>query len=728
MAPPLKLSHALKIIFLLSSFLTPTLSRDLEMKSTYIVHVMKNSREALFDSTKSYHTSFVSEKSLIHSYEHAMSGFSASLTADEAESLKNLPGVISVRLECTYHPQTTHSPTFLGLTRRTGAWKQTNLGGDTVIGMVDTGIFPGHPSFKGGKMSKRLRNFKGNCLPKSLCNYKIVGARGIIKGNASASPLDFDGHGTHTASTAAGAFVDVNDSAAAGGTASGVAPQAYIAAYKVCNSVETCRESDVLAGMDIAVDDGVDVLSVPLGPRGSGKGVPFYANAVAVGAFAAAGNGILVSLPAGNNGPSASTVDNDMPWALTVAASTIDRRFPAQVLLGNGVELDGESVSQSTNFSSLPLTYIDGGTGGYLDLSGMIVLLEIDLDNPDLQADDVKSAGGSAMILINPEEAGDTHNSYPLPLSIPSTSVSYWAGQEIKAYINSTSSANATILFEGTTFGDPTAPAVSFFSSRGPSKQASGVLKPDILAPGEDIIAAWSPWSLKFKGTMFRIMSGTSVSCAHASAVAAMIKSLHPEWSAAAVKSAMMTTADLVNDHGVPILDEKQSPASAYAMGAGQLNPNKAMDPGLVYDIAMDEYVPFLCGLGYTEAQVMMITQLPANCSFKIPQGQLNSPTFAVSLDRPHTFSRTLTNVIDTSSCYSAHIIKPQGVIVNVRPKRMCFTTRNQKATYSVTFQLSNNRTSWGKSGSVAQGYLTWDSGKHTVRSVIAVTFPGEGY
>ncbi|CAA0842580.1 Subtilisin-like protease SBT1.2 [Striga hermonthica] len=720
MARPLKLSYALKIIFLFSSFLTPTLSRDHE-KTTYIIHVMKNSGEAPFDSTISYHNSFVSKNSLIHSYEHAMSGFSASLTSDEAESLKNHPGVISVRPERIYLLQTTRSPAFLGLTQQTGAWGKTHLGQGITIGVLDTGYYPNHPSFNGSKMSKPHHRWKGTCQPKSLCTSKIVGARGIINGNATASVLDIDGHGTHTASTAAGTFVRV-DNDVAEGTASGVAPQAFLAIYRVCIS-KLCRESDVVAGIDIAIDDGVDVLSVPLASYG--KGVPYYDDATAVGSFAAASNGILVSFAAGNLGPNASTVVNDMPWSLTVGASTIDRRFPAPVKLGNGVELDGESAYQPTNFSSdnlLELIYVDGPLVG-LDVSGKIVLLEVNADNPDYQADDVKFAGGVAMILINPEAAGFTHMSDP-GRSIPSTSVSFSAGQKIKDYINNETSPTAMISFQGTQLGDTTAPAVSYFSSRGPSKQVSGVLKPDILGPGQNIIASWSPWSLKFKGTMFRILSGTSISCSHLSGVAALVKSAHLDWSAAAVKSAIMTTADLVNANGIPILDEKLTPANILAMGAGQVNPNKAVDPGLVYDIAMDDYVPFLCGLGYTESQVMMITQVPANCSLTIPQGQLNYPTFSVSPDFKKTFFyRTVTNVGEASACYSASIVQPQGVAVRVRPSKMCFTSPKQKATYQVTFQLSKNTTSWGKNGSVVHGFLIWDSKKHSVRSVIAATF-----
>ncbi|CAA0811705.1 Subtilisin-like protease SBT1.6 [Striga hermonthica] len=507
----------------------------------------------------------------------------------------------------------------------------------------------------------------------------------------------------------------------AAGTASGVAPRAHLAAYKVCY-VYGCRNSDILVGIDAAIEDGVDVLSVSLLSR---EPMSLYTDPAAIGGFAAAKKGILTSVAAGNNGPSASTVVNDAPWLLTVGASTIDRRIRATAKLGNGLSFDGESVFQPRNFSSQkiwPLVYCKECSSESLakfNVRNKIVLCDGDFIT--WSSRNVKNASGVAMIMAHSEDAGFSHESYLVDL--PSTAVSFWAGQDIKTYINSTSSPRATILFEGTELGDPFSPTVTYYSSRGPSTKFPGVLKPDIIGPGENILAGWSPldpWQL---GTTFQIVSGTSMSCPHLSGVAALLKSAHPDWSVAALKSAIMTTADLINAHDVPILDEKFNPANIYTAGAGHVNLNRALDPGLVYDIAMDEYIPFLCGLGYTEDQVKMITQEPADCSSRIPQGQLNYPTLSAFLGSSQTFSRTVTNMGEPVSCYSVRIVEPLGVNVVVRPSRMCFTRLKQKATYYVTFRRSKKMTYWGNNVSVAQGFLLWDSGKHTVRSVIAVTF-----
>ncbi|CAA0842582.1 Subtilisin-like protease SBT1.2 [Striga hermonthica] len=255
-----------------------------------------------------------------------------------------------------------------------------------------------------------------------------------------------------------------------------MAPQAHLAIYRVCIS-RFCRESNIMVGLDAAIKDGVDILSISLGSSSGGS--PFYDDAIAVGTFAADAKGILVSFAAGNSEPLASTMDNDAPWSLTVGASKIDRRFPATAKLGNGVELDEESVYPPTNFSSmnlLPLVYCPGSLVGF-DVSGKIVLL--DAAKMEYQVEDVKNAGGVAMILVNTKSVEFTHESNLI--SLPSTSVSFSTVQKIKDYIKSTSSPKATIVFQGTQFGDPTALAISYFSSRGPSKRVSGVLKPDIL-------------------------------------------------------------------------------------------------------------------------------------------------------------------------------------------------------------------------------------------------------
>lgn len=730
----------------------PTNGNDMGNLKTYIVHV-KQPKSIL--STKSedldlhsYYRSFLptsvassdKEQSIVYSYQNVITGFAARLTIEEVKAMEEKEGFLSAKPERILSLQTTHSPEFLGLNQRMGVWKGSNFGKGIIIGVLDTGIFPDHPSFSGEGMPPPPRKWKGKCeFDSSKCNNKLIGARSFdigaqaIKGVKADPPLDDDGHGTHTSSTAAGAFVkNAGALGQAKGTASGMAPYAHLAIYKVCFGPD-CPESDILAGLDAAIDDGVDVLSISLG----GDAVPFFQDNIAIGAFRAIEKGIFVSCAAGNSGPFNATLSNEAPWILTVGASTIDRSIKATAKLGNGQEFDGESLFQPGNFPStlLPLVYAgmngsstsalcgEGSLKG-IDVKGKIVLCERGGGIARIaKGEEVKNAGGAGMILMNAETDG--FSTLADPHVLPATHVSYDAGLKIKAYIRSTTKPAVTILFKGTVIGLTDAPIVTSFSSRGPSVASPGILKPDIIGPGVSILAAW-PFSLDnstISKANFNIISGTSMSCPHLSGIAALLKSSHPMWSPAAIKSAIMTTADSVTAQGKPILDQTLQPADLFATGAGHVNPSRANNPGLVYDIQPNEYIPYLCGLGYNDTAVGILAHRPIKCSevSSIPEGQLNYPSFLVALGMSQTFTRTVTNVGEAKSYYTAVIVPPEGVEVSVNPDKLYFSYVNQKVTYSVKFSLK----AYPKiaSNSYSQGYLKWVSDKHTVSSPISVSF-----
>jgi subtilisin family serine protease len=247
------------------------------------------------------------------------------------------------------------------------------------------------------------------------------------------------------------------------------------------------------------------------------------------------------------------------------------------------------------------------------------------------------------MILMNEESDGFTTSADAHVL--PATHVSQAAGVKIKAYINSTATPTAAILFKGTIIGNPLSPIVASFSSRGPNLESPGILKPDIIGPGVSILAAW-PFPLDNRTNSkftFSIISGTSMSCPHLSGIAALLKSSHPYWSPAAIKSAIMTSADAQNFEGKAIVDQTLQPADVFATGAGHVNPTRANDPGLVYDIQPDDYIPYLCGLGYKDNEVGILAHRKIKCSeiTSIPEGELNYPSFSVALGPSQTFTRT---------------------------------------------------------------------------------------
>ncbi|KAI3687489.1 hypothetical protein L1987_81186 [Smallanthus sonchifolius] len=506
-----------------------------------------------------------------------------------------------------------------------------------------------------------------------------------------------------------------------------MAPLAHIAMYKVCDD-DGCGEGDMLAAMDAAIDEGVDVLSISIG---GGTPVPFFRDSIAVGAFAAIQKGIFVSCSAGNDGPFNTSLSNEAPWILTVGASTVDRKVTATVKLGDGVLLNGESLFQPKDFPEtlLPLVYprINGTfcnerSLNNTDVKGKVVICRTGGGIGRIaKGQVVKDAGGAAMIIANSQITGasTTADAHVLPAS----RVSYKDGLRILQYVNSTPSPVAVIVFHGTVIGDKSAPQVTSFSSRGPNLQSPGILKPDIIGPGVSILAAW-PTSIDNTTTSapFNVISGTSMSCPHLSGIATLLKSAHPDWSPASIKSAIMTTADLINLNNEPIQDETELPASLFAVGAGHVNPSKANDPGLIYDIQADDYIPYLCGLGYSSLQVRTIVQKHVSCSniSSIPEAQLNYPSFAITLrgNLTRSYTRTVTNVGDANSSYTVNIVTAPGMNVSVSPSTLVFSAVNQKLSYQVTFIPVGSG-----ANQFVEGALEWKSLKHSVRSPISIQY-----
>ncbi|OEL13285.1 Subtilisin-like protease SBT1.2 [Dichanthelium oligosanthes] len=722
-------------ILLLASVAAAVTGDDLR---TFIVHVHPHESHVFGtteDRTAWYRTFLPEDERLVHSYHHVASGFAARLTKRELDALSAMPGFVAAVPNQVYRLLTTHTPQFLGLDLPRSGRNYTGFGEGVIIGVLDSGIYPFHPSFSGDDMPPPPAKWKGRCdFNASACNNKLIGARSF---ESDPSPLDQDGHGTHTSSTAAGALVPGAQVLGQGsGTASGIAPRAHVAMYKVCG--DECSSADILAGIDAAVGDGCDVISMSLG----GPTLPFYKDSIAIGTFGAVEKGIFVSLAAGNDGPSDSTLSNDAPWMLTVAAGTMDRLIAAQVHLGNGATFDGESVFQPNISTTVtyPLVYAgasstpdanlcgNGSLDGF-DVKGKIVLCDRGVVARLDKGAEVKRAGGFGMILAN--QFADGYSTSADAYVLPASHVSYDAGVDIKKYINSTANPVAQIIFKGTILGTSPAPAITSFSSRGPSVQNPGILKPDITGPGVSVLAAWPfqvgpPSAPVLPGATFNFESGTSMSTPHLSGIAALIKSKHPDWSPAAIKSAIMTTADPTDKSGKPIVNEQHEPANWFATGAGQVNPDKALDPGLVYDIAPAEYIGFLCGM-YTSKEVSVIARRSVDCSTitVIPDSVLNYPSISLTLPSatnstaPVVASRALKNVGEASAVYSARVDIPGTVPVKVTvtPSSLQFTAVNQVLNFTVSV--------WREQSSDAmfvQGSLVWASDKHAVRSPVSIS------
>jgi hypothetical protein len=672
----------------------------------------------------------------LYDYRYALHGFAATLTPAQAEKLKSVPGVISVQEDEMRKMDTISTPGFVGLDGRHGLWNQVGgvrqAGEDVIIGIVDSGIWPESPSFAGRGFDddySEFRSWLGQCVPGeafpvTACNNKLIGARIYDSGFGGPvgvkakfpyeynSARDTEGHGTHTASTAAGnngvtAVWDGVDL----GKLSGMAPRARIAVYKVCwgRSSDTvndagCFTSDSVAAIDDAVADGVDVINFSI----SGSRTSFL-DPVELAFLSAAEAGVFVAASAGNSGPTASTVAHNSPWLTTVAAGTHDRTFIATATLGNRAPFTGPSLSTGTPSLPVVLSSAAGLAGanvanlarcypGTLDpavVTGKIVVCDRGGNVLVEKSQTVKDAGGLGMLLVN--VSGSNQSQLMIAHSIPAVHLSTTDGVAIKAYVVNTPGPTAQI---GTMVAiKQEAPMVADFSSRGPSLASGDILKPDVMAPGQDILAAVAPIN---GGRNFEFYSGTSMSSPHVAGIGALIKSQHRDWSPAMIRSALVTTASRVNNTGAPIA------GGFFDYGAGQVVPADANDPGLVFDAGVMDYLGFLCGTGQiSEAFCPSIAISPAN---------LNQPSIGVSaLTGVRTVTRTVTNVSGETEKYTCSASVP-GFTAKVSPA--AFTVKKnskQKLTIKFTRDTAPFLT-------YAQGLLTCAGNKgHQVTSPVAL-------
>ncbi|XP_054781835.1 cucumisin-like [Prosopis cineraria] len=660
------------------------------------------------------------ENSLVHSYKRCINGFVANLNEEDVPKVSAMEGVVAVFPNGRKHLHTTRSWDFIGFPEQV---RRANTEGDIIIGMLDTGIWPDSPSFNDSGFSPPPSKWKGACY-NITCNNKIIGAKYFrsdknFSGDNIKSPIDSNGHGTHTASTAAGGSVNSASLYGLGlGTARGGVPSARIAVYKVCWS-DGCRDADILAAFDEAIADGVDIISTSLG---STSPLHYFNDTLAIGAFHAMKHGILTSASAGNGGPRLMTTSSAAPWILSVAATTTDRNIVTKIQIGEDT-LEGRSINTfDLNGTRYPIVHgrdVPNTLKGY-NSSISRLCLEDSMDQNFVKGKivicdahwkpkQIGFASGAAGIIIN--FSAIRFLDVGIVFALPASFVNLMTETSIN-------DVTATVLKSSHYYNDSLAPAVATFSSRGPNPVTLDILKPDIAAPGVNILAAWNPNSppSKVKGDKrqadYNFQFGTSMACPHVTALAAYIKSFHPSWSPAAIKSAIMTTA-------APIKSDLLSHAE-FAYGAGNINPTKALNPGLVYDANETDYVKFLCGQGYNDSLLQVVTGENRTCA-EVTHGSvwdLNYPSFAVSttsprLDEARVFTRTVTNVGLPTSIYKATVTAPEGLDIQVNPPRLSFTSLGQKLSFNVTVS--------GFVASMASASLTWDDGTYRVRSPITV-------
>ena len=726
---------------------------------------------------------------LIYRYRYGLNGFAARMHPSQAHKLENLPDVLRVWEDEIRPLATNFSLDFLGLfDPEKGLRGAPGLDGDgIVIGVIDSGIAPEHPSLADTREADRPRicsgdwaensilgrwlcrrfdkqedtvlfeppeNWNGSCqagdqFESTACNNKLVGARWFITGAEASGPVDdgeirsardADGHGTHTATIAAGNRVKASIFGSFIGRIEGVAPRARVAVYKACwlrpgDQRASCNTSDLANAIDAAVADGVDIINYSVGSSLLSVTAPDD-----LALMAATKAGVFTVVAAGNEGPNLGTIGSPAgaPWVLTAAASSRDGTTTLEALeIKTPPGLAGKYAAKEANFTPAlsargPLdgdlvlvddgedVFEDGSAGTFSDaceplinssdISNNIALIQRGGCGFDVKVAHAADAGAIAAIVYN--IAGDpiVMNGATGLSDIPAVMIGQADANLILAEFDAGNLV--TVLLDKDLFltENDTGNVMGSFSARGPGP-VPDILKPDVTAPGINILAGFTPDAANAApGENFAYLTGTSMSTPHVAGVAALLLQAHPDWSPSAIKSALMTTAhqSLTGSDGV-------TAALPFDYGAGHIVPNDSVDPGLVYDVSSDDYDAFACGIALPGVTQERCDQLSA-AGYSFAGADLNQPSIAIErFTSERTVSRSVTNVSDQSASYVATVITPVGIGVNVVPASITVAP-GETATFDVTFSFESGPLDLWRFGS-----LTWSDGNHSVYSTIAI-------
>ena len=726
---------------------------------------------------------------VIYNYRYALNGFAARMSPSIAAKLEHMPEVLRVWPDEVRPLATNHSANFLDLfDADVGLRGGAELDGEgVVIGVIDSGVYPEHPSLQDTRPVDRpsacwstwaefsllgrwlCKNYSraddiidfedpptgwngicetGDQFTVDNCNNKMIGARTFVAGAQASGQLDpgeilsardVDGHGTHIATTAAGNRSRAEIFGTFLGYVEGMAPRARIATYKACwlrpgATRAACNSSDLANAIDMAVADGVDIINYSVGSTIFTVTAPDD-----LALIAATKAGVLSVVAAGNEGPLFDTISSPAsnPAVITVGASSRTGQHALEALqIDAPASVAGKYEVREAAFTpalidNSPIegqliladdedeTLEGGGAGTTMDacqaiansteMSGNVAFIQRGGCDFDVKVRNAEDAGASAVVVFNLSGApivmiGDSNN-----IGIPAVMMGSADGNLLLDEINNNETVEVVLDKGFFLTVDDTGNVMGVFSSRGPG-WVPDILKPDVTAPGINILSGHTPDAIATApGESFQFLSGTSMSTPHVAGVAALLKQAHPDWSPAAIKSSLMTTAR----QDVAMHDE--SDILPFDYGSGHIVPNSANDPGLVYDITDDEYDAFSCAIGSPDITQQRCDDLVA-MGVSIEPSDMNQPNISVAdLTSARTVTRRVTNVTDSTETYNVEIETPPGVAVQVVPPALTVAA-GQTAEYDVTLSFSG-----GQQDAYRFGALNWVSGDHSVRSVLNV-------
>lgn len=612
---------------------------------------------------------------VIFTYQTVFNGVAIELTSSEAATVAAVPGVVRLERDQTLELLTSHGPAWMNADE---VWDGAATGVATkgegiVAGIIDTGINPDHPSFADvgadgfDHTNPRVRHY-GVCAPLNplLCNDKLIGMYDFT----GTGHDDDNGHGSHTASTVAGNVVDATvyaPTTTVGPTRiSGVAPHANVISYKACTdrvfiTLTGCQLTALYASIEQATIDKVDVINFSIGGGSQDPWTGLFAQPF----FGTQAAGVFVAASAGNSGPNPRTIGSpsNAPWLMSVGASTHDRMTRGTVTTSSAAGAGPTLVGSSITSAAGPAPLVDAKALGNelcrpfnatqaAAVAGKVVLCTVGAIARVAKGQNVKNAGGAGMVLMGSPGAkasfvADTH-------FIPTVMIGEWDGDKLRAWMATATDPQASLSGVSIDVDPAIADRMAYFSSRGPDATSPNVIKPDVTAPGVNILAAFASHSGPAGTPEYNYIQGTSMSSPHAAGAAVLVRALNPLWTPDNVKAALMSTAFTVPSGGKEVVavlkEDHATPADPFDYGGGRIDVARAVKAGLVLQESMAGYQGANPALGGDPRQINGASLADDSCEISC------------------SWTRTVANAADTSVTWTVTATSTSGFSLSVEP------------------------------------------------------------